>query len=698
MLKSLFSPQTIVVASEFDNPEHVGHTLLANLKEGGYQGKIVPIWPQGEELLGYRTESSIDRVGRELDLCIIATDLKQIQKDVERAVQSRFKNIIVVTEIFLREQDRLSDAILSTCKDHGIHLLGPASMGLQNSHHSMNASLIPEMTVPGPVSFFSQSGALSTALVDRAHSRGLRLSKFVSLGEKLDIDETEILSHLGKDEQTRVIAGYMENIGSGSEFIKVAETVSATKPVIILKVGTTNAGAKIAARRLGTPAGADIAYGAAFKRAGIVRAESFDELLDFSYAFATQPLPRGPRVGIVTNSGGAGIIATDALQNCGLELAALSKTTEDALAEQLNPGAFVSNPVDLLASFTPEQYGVSLREMANDCSIDALLAIVTLRIVSKPTQIAEAIIQAAEEIDKPLAVALLGGNSLAPAREILIKAGIPEFPSTARAVSALKALWEYASWRERPPRVVTRFPVNRRRIDRIVTRHQRTGRKRIGAIDTLEILKAYGFRTPEGVLVTNSEEAVLAAKRIGFPVSLKIVCSRSDKIPANRKEKRSLVTADEVRDGFDLLVLRMMRDIPDVKLEGVYVERMPSGGKEVIIGMSRDPHFGPMLMFGLGGIFVEVMENTAFHLAPITAEEAGQMLRSTRSFEMLGGGEEAPGIDIDAIVLGLQKLSQLATDFPQIDQVEINPLLVGEVEGESMAVSSQMVLRNGEPQ
>jgi len=696
MLEFVFTPNTIAVVGEFDNPEQGGHTLVANLVEGGYGGKIIPISQDGKDVLGCASAPDIASAGRDLDLCVIASPPEQVETDVENAIRARVKGICIVTEGFHRELANTRDRIGKNCRDHGVRLLGPGSMGIINTNHLMNCSLIPKSPPSGVISFFSQSGALSTALVDRARSLGLGLSKIVSLGDKIDIDETDVLKFLGKDKHTRVVAGYMENIGEGSNFIKVAETVTASKPVIVLKAGTTGWGSKTALRRLGTSAGADFAYGAAFKRAGIVRAESLEELLDFSMAFSRQPLPKGPRIGIITNSGGAGIIATDTLENSGLSLAEISQTTEERLTHYLPNGAFVSNPVDLLAAAKPEHYRLAIEELASDSSVDALLIILTLRVVSEPELTADAVLSASQNLTKPIVVAFIGGDSVDPGRKILAQNNIPEYTSPKRAVGALRAMWEYASWRERPPRVVTRFPVNRRRIDRIITRHLRTGRRQIRDIDALEILKAYDFRTPEGELATNSEDAVTAAKRIGFPVSLKIVCSQIDEISPGAQVKKGLVTPAEIRDGFDLLILRMMRDHPEIKPDGVYVEHMQSDGTEVIMGMNRDPHFGPMLMFGLGGIFVEVMENTAFHLAPITAEEAKQMLLGTQSYEMLKGPGETNTFDINAIVTGLQKLSQLAMDFPQIDKVEINPLEVGEVEGESLVVNARMILKNGE--
>jgi acetyltransferase len=541
------------------------------------------------------------------------------------------------------------------------------------------------------MSVISQSGALCVAILDWAASTGLGLSKVVSFGNKADLNEVDFLRAFAADPDTHVVAAYLESITEGDRFLEVAEAIASVKPVVVLKVGVTPAGAKAASSHTGSLAGADMAYWAAFKRSGVIRAETFEALFDYALAFATQPLPAGNRLAIITNAGGPGIMAADAAELAGLQLLPPTDATREKLRKLLPATAATANPIDVIGDAQPERYLDTLKLIQDDDTVDGILVVLTPANMTRPLELAQQL-QATHDRKKPLLTAFMGGKEIREARDYLMQAGIPNYPDPARAVHAFKAMSDYAAWRARPPRVVTRFPVNRRRVDRVIQWQLRSGVQQVGEVEAKQILQAYDFNVPDGFLARTAGEAVDAAERIGYPVVLKI--SSPDIIHKSDfgGVRLNLSSADQVRDAFDLLMLRLQRRAPNAHVRGALVEKMGRKGREVILGMTRDPQFGPMLMFGLGGIFVEVMKDITFYLAPITAEEAMQMLKGTRSYALLQGARGQAPVDLDAIASALQRISQLATDYPQIMELDINPFMVGVVGTEPYVADARMTL------
>ena len=697
MLDALLYPKAVAVMGASRTPGKVGHAVVANLIQGGFAGDIVPINPSGGELLGHKIYAGLEEYGKQIDLSVIAVPTAAVKGAVISSLHQGAKAIVVITAGFKEvgeEGARLEKEIADLCHASGARLMGPNCLGLINTHHAMNASFASHMPAVGSISVVSQSGALCTAILDWAASRKMGLATLVSIGNKADLDETDFLSAFADDERTKVVVGYLESIGSGDEFIRVAESVAAIKPVVILKAGTTAAGSKAASSHTGALAGADIAYGAAFKRAGIIRAETFESLFDFSAALAMQPLPKGDRVAIITNAGGPGIMTADAVETCGMKVASLNPDTAEDLREKLPAAASVGNPIDVLGDADPERYAMAVEAAQNDPSVDAVIVILTPQAMTRPAETARAIAAKANG-EKPLLASFMGGSDVLPGREELVAANLPDYPSPERAVAALKAMVDYAAWRLRPPRIVTRFPVNRRRVERVISRQLRTGRLYIGEAKAKDILRAYDFIVPDGRLVGTVDEAVEAAPRIGYPLAMKIVSPDIIHKSDVGGVKLNLNSPSDVADAYELMMLRISRRMPDAFLEGVYLERMVPRGREVILGMTRDPQFGPMLMFGLGGIFVEVMKDVTFHLAPITSGEAMSMLMGTRSYKLLEGVRGEQGVNLSAIGEALQRISQLVTDFPQIDELDINPFIVGKPGEDSFAADARIQLAPG---
>lgn len=695
MLNELLHPDSIAVIGASRTPGKVGHEIMANLIQSGFKGDLAPINPSSTDILGRPCYPDLDTYGKRIDLSIIAVPTVLVKPAVDQSIKAGAKAICIITAGFKEigpDGAELEAQIARQCRAARVRLLGPNCLGLINTHHHMNASFAKHMPKEGGISVISQSGALCTAILDMAAGRHLGLAKLISMGNKADLGENDFLTAFAQDPETSVIVGYLESIGSGDDFIKAAEGAANKKPVVIFKAGTTAAGVKAASSHTGSLAGADIAYGAAFKRSGIIRAETFESLFDFATAFAMQPLPKGNRVAIITNAGGPGIMAADAVEDSGMQVGTLAGGTATALAEKLPAAASVGNPIDVLGDADPERYVMAVNAAQEDPGIDAIIVILTPQAMTEPAETARKI-AACSRNEKPILVSFMGGEDVMPGREELVAFNIPDYTSPERAVASLKAMVDYSRWLTRPPRIITRFPANRRRVERIVRRHRKTNQLQVGEAAAKSILRAYDFNVPPGSIAVDAEDAVNAAEKIGYPVAMKIVSRDIIHKSDMGGVKLNLGSAEAVRDAHDLMLLRIRQKAPTAQIEGVYVEKMCKHGREVILGMTRDPQFGPMLMFGLGGIFVEVMKDVTFHIAPITFDEAMQMLESTRSFSLLKGVRGQSSVDIAAIANSLQRISQLVTEFPQIAEMDINPFIVGRIGEESIAADARITLK-----
>jgi acetyl coenzyme A synthetase (ADP forming)-like protein len=696
MLETLLYPKSIAVIGVSRNPEKVGYAVLANLVNGGFKGAIVPVNPEASEILGLKCYKSLDEYKGQIELSVIVVAGKFVKDALRKSIDAGAKSVIVITAGF-KEVGAAGAAaeqeLVEMCRAADVRMVGPNCLGVLNTDHSMNATFAPSVPPPGKISVISQSGALCVAILDWAANQKLGLGKVISFGNKADLNEVDFIQALAEDKETKVIAGYLESIKEGDKFLRIAEQAASIKPVVILKVGITSAGAKAASSHTGSLAGADIAYGAAFKRAGVIRAENFEALFDYATAFAMQPLPAGERVAIITNAGGPGIMAADAAESLGLKMVSPSPASDVKLRAFLPASAAFGNPVDVIGDADPDRFAKAFEVLQEDEKIDGIIVVVTPQNMTRPLELAEKLAKA-HKGKKPVLAAFMGGTEVAAGKEKLQAVGIPNYPSPDRAVTALRAMCDYAAWRRRPARVVTRFPVNRRRVDRIISTQERSGAMQIGEVEAKEILRAYDFNVLGGQLARTGDESVEIAERLGYPVVLKI--SSPDIIHKSDfgGVRINLANAEQVRDAFDLMMLRIQKRAPNAHLRGAYVEKMGQRGREVILGMTRDPQFGPMLMFGLGGIFVEVMKDVTFHLAPITPEEAMQMLKGTRSYALLQGARGQAPVDLEALAGALQRISQLATDYPEILELDINPFIVGPVGTQAYVADARMTLSN----
>ena len=489
MLEALFQPDSVAVIGASRTPGKVGHDVFANLVAGGFPGEIVAINPAAQEILGHPCYDTLKSYGKKVDLSVIAVPQGLVEQAVYDSVAAGVGGIIVITAGFKEvgaEGAELEKKVARYCKRRGVRLVGPNCLGLISTAAKLNASFAGGMPTPGAISVLSQSGALCTAILDLAAGRHLGLQSVVSIGNKADITEVDLLRSLGADANTTVIVGYLEDISNGDDFVKAAEEASSAKPVVLLKSGTTAAGQKAAASHTGVLAGADTAYGAAFKQSGIVRADTFEQLFDYATAFSMQPLPKGNRVLIITNAGGPGTMAADAVEKAGMVVAELDRNVATALRKQLPAAASVGNPIDVLGDAPPDRYAAALAAAQDDDEVDSVVIILTPQAMTKAPQTARAIAETMNG-DKPVLVSFMGGLGVMPGRDELAGANLPDYESPERAVGALRAMYEYSMWRNRPPRIVNRFRVHRRRVERIITRSQRIGRLQLNEVKSLSV-------------------------------------------------------------------------------------------------------------------------------------------------------------------------------------------------------------------
>ena len=692
--ESFFSPKSVAIVGASRQKSKVGYEILSNMIGAGYKGKIYPVNPQADTIEGLKCYPDLESIGQVPELVIIIVPAKIVPAVMQQCVNVGTKAVIIITAGFKevgKEGRELEEQIIQIARQAGIRVIGPNCLGVIAPANNLNASFGGALPAAGATGYLSQSGALLAAILDMANANGIGFSKLISIGNKADVDELDLIKALGEDRDTKVIAGYLESITDGNAFVSQAELISNNKPILLMKSGGTAAGAKAASSHTGSLAGSETAYECVFERAGIIRCGSIKEQFDYAQAFANQPLPAGPGVAVITNAGGPGIMAADAIEREGLSFAKLNDETINKLASGLPAAANLYNPIDVLGDALADRYEFALDVVFDDPNVDTILVLLTPQAMTESAAASEAVVKVAHlKPAKPILACFLGADKVEDGVRILREGGIPQIDCPESAVATIKVMTDYVRWRSRPKRVVKLFPVNRRKVEGIVERHLRQCIREIGETESKEILEAYGFVTPKGSIATTSEQAANIAKQLGFPVVLKIwspdILHKSD-VGGVRV---GLNSEQEVKDAFDLMMYRIPPKRPEANILGVLVQEMCKSGKEVILGMHRDPHFGPLMMFGMGGIMVEVLKDVSFYLAPLTAEEAKQMLINTRTYQMLKGVRGQEGVDIEAIAEGLQRLSQLVTEFPQIREMDINPYVVGPEGTTPIAVDARM--------
>lgn len=679
MLDNFFNPKTIAVIGASRTPGKVGHDILKNLTQYGYQGVLYPINPEAPEILGLKAYPTIMDVPGEIGLAIVVVPPKSVLEVIGQCGKKGIDSAVIITAGFKEsgsEGTKLEDELVKKSKESGVRFIGPNCLGIIDSHSRINASFAKGMPSEGNIGFFSQSGALGIAVLDLAMSEDVGFSKFISMGNKADISDEEIMQALAEDENTKVIIGYIEGVRDGRKFVEIASQVSKKKPLVILKSGITSSGIKAASSHTGALSGRETSFDAAFKQSGVIRVQTLGELFNYALAFANQPLPQGPNVAIITNSGGPGILAADACDKLGLQLVPLHKEIVDQLRTFLPPFASFYNPVDILGDATAERYEKALYTVVQDDKVNGILVLLTPTAVVDVEGTAKAIANIAHLIDKPILTSFMGRKSVESGSKILMKYHVPNYNYPEHAVSSFSAMYKYNVWIKRPEKVYPHFEGLKNKVNDIFESVKEEKREHLRETEVYEMLNAYGFSQPRSLLARTSEEAVAAAKGIGYPVVMKIVSPQVIHKSDIGGVKINVNNEKEVENTFFDITSRVKHVMPMAHIDGVMIQEMISGGKEVIIGITRDTQFGHMIMFGFGGIYVEVLKDVSFRIVPLSKEDAHEMIRETKVFPLLRGVRGEAEADIEAIENSLLILSQMALDFPQIIEAEINPLLV----------------------
>jgi acetyl coenzyme A synthetase (ADP forming)-like protein len=680
-LEPFFEPESVAVVGASRHGGTIGYQILDNLLRHGYRGVVYPVHPTARAVHSIRAYATVLDIPDPVDLAVVVVPKDAVPGVVDQCGRKGVKALVVITAGFKEvgghgiERER---ALLEQVRSHGMRLVGPNCMGVLNTDAAvcMNATFAPTMPPEGPMSFMSQSGALGVTILDYAAEYGIGIRHFVSVGNKPDVSGNDLLEYWERDPSTKVILMYLENFGNPRRFTHIARRVTRTKPIVVVKSGRTVAGARAATSHTGALAAGDDATDALLAQCGVLRADSVEELFDIAMALEEQPVPAGNRVAILTNAGGPGIIIADALESAGLEVGELTEDTRARLREVLPLEASVRNPVDMIASATGESYRAALDLVLGDPGVDAAVAAFVPPLGIRQIDVAASIVEARRlHPGKPVLAVLMGREGLPEGKAQLHEAGIPAYIFPESAARALAAMYRYRRWLDRPLSEPTVFEADRERVSALIAAARAEGRDGLLEHEALAVLGAYGIATVEHRVAADEDEAVAAAEGLGFPVVVKALSPdvvHKTELGAVRLDLR---TADDVRAA--------VREIGDAlreagahhDLRGWLVERFLARGRETIVGVSSDPSFGPVLMFGIGGIYVEALGDVVFRTHPVSREDAEDMIGSVRARTLLDGVRGEPGVDRGALADTLQRVSQLVGEHHAILELDINPLL-----------------------
>jgi acetyltransferase len=681
-LQRIFSPQSVAVIGASSRPESVGRAVFGNVLHYEYTGVVYPVNPKARSIMGVRAYASVLEIPDPVDLAVIIVPSAGVAQVLEECAQKGIKGAIVITAGFKElggEGIGKEAALLETARKNGIPLLGPNCLGIINTdpQFSLNASFSRLMPQPGNIALISQSGAVGVAALEYAQAERIGLSKFVSVGNKADLNENDFLAYLLADPLTDVILLYLEDLADPHRFFQLAQESGLKKPILAIKSGRTAAGARAASSHTGALAGSDAAYDALFAQCGVFRVESLEELFDYAAAFAIQPLPPGNRTAIVTNAGGLGIMATDAAVRYGLTMASFQEETVKTFKEALPPAANIHNPVDVLGDATPAHYAAALEGVLADPGVDGAIVISTPQLMTNLAAIATEVVRVAAQHQKPTLVCQMALGEIEETLTILTQGRVPHYHFPEETARALAAMAHFAQSRRRSRYEVKTFTdVDRETVKKVLAAVQEAGRSLVLEPEAHQIFQAYGFPVLPHRWVHSAGAAAQAAAEIGLPVALKIVSPDIIHKFEVGGVRVPLHTAGEVAQAFDEVLAAVGQARPQAALAGALVQKMAAPGTELILGMSRDPHFGPLLMIGLGGTLVELFQDVMFSVAPISEQWAQRMIRQLKAFPLLNGYRGTPPADQEAIAVCLERLSQLVLDFPEIRELDINPLMV----------------------
>jgi acetyl coenzyme A synthetase (ADP forming)-like protein len=680
MLDAILKPRSIAVVGASRHPNTIGWQILDNLVKSGFTGPIYPVNPGATSIHSIRAYPSVAAIPDPVDLAVIVVRKQYVLEVAEECGRKGVGGLVVITAGFAEiggegvERER---RLVEICHAHGMRMVGPNCMGVLNTDPdvSMLATFSPSMPPSGPVAIVSQSGAMGQSILDHGEDLGIGIYQFVSMGNKPDVSGNDLLEYWADDPKVRAILMYLESFGNPGRFARLARRITRRKPIFVVKAGRTAAGARAASSHTAALAGTDLAADVLMQQCGVIRAQTVEELFDYAMAFPRLTMPKGNRVAIVSNAGGPAIILTDACESSGLTVPELTAATQAAIRARAAEEASVRNPVDLIASATADTYREVIKVVLQDATIDAVIASFIPPLGIQAVDVAMAIRDAAATRPEiPVIAVMLGRHGVPAGLKELVEAGIPGYIFPESAVRALAALVKYREWTERPEGAVQRFPVDAVTAERVLAGARADGREKLTEPEALELLGAYGIPTAPWRVAHTADEAVAAAEAIGYPVVLKVISRHI----VHKSDVGGVVvgpaTAQEVRDGWTRMHQRV-QERAGVVPEAVLVQQLVRGGHETIVGSTRDPKAGPLLMFGLGGLFVEVMRDVVFRVHPVTDVDAREMVRGIRGFPLLAGVRGETSVDLVALEEMVQRVSQLVGDHVEIAEMDINPLV-----------------------
>lgn len=694
-IEAIFRPRSIAIIGASRDPDAIGSQILHNLITHRFNGVLYPVNPKTPVIHSMVAYPSIAEVPGDVDLAIVVVPAPHVLSVLEACGRKGVRAAVIITAGFKEtgpEGAAREAEVLECARRHGIRVVGPNCLGVLNTEAAvcMDATFAPAYPPAGPVAFSSQSGALGLAILQYALDLKIGMSQFVSVGNKADVSSNDLLEFWENDPGTGVVLLYLESFGNPRRFTQTARRVGRKKPIVAVKSGRTSAGSRAASSHTGSMAGADVAVDALCVQSGMIRTDTIEEMFDLAMLLANQPVPRGNRVGIVTNAGGPGIMASDACESNGLVVPLLDPATVDALRAFLPREASTKNPVDMIASATAETFERSVRLVLNDPNIDALLAIYVQPLVTQPREIINAIVQGAAtaaqdardrgEEPKPVLSCLFGAHALMEGIQTLQRNKIPSYSFPEAAAIALAHAVRYNAWRSQAEGRLRAFPdVDKARAAAILEAARgetKGGTAWLRPEEVREVLAAYGIRMPGSGAAATAAEAVAVARKVGFPVAVKLV---SDTI-SHKSDVGGVIldvrSEDEVVEAFERIQQSLNRLGRLKEMAGVTVQRMVTEGIEGIIGVTQDPNFGPLIMFGLGGVHVELLKDVVFRISPLTDRDAREMVHAVRGYPLLEGYRGAPPGDVPALEEAVLRVSQLVCDHPGIVEMDLNPLKV----------------------
>ena len=683
-INTIFSPTSIAIIGATNRSGSVGQAVMRNLIQGEFQGVLYPVHPKLKSIYGVKTYPTLSDIPDPVQLAVIIVKPEAVPELLEEAAGKGVTGAVIITAGFKEiggQGAALEKQIQEIAARHQIRLVGPNCLGGINTDTNvrMNASFARLMPRPGNIGFISQSGALCTSVLDYAEGRKIGFSKFISFGNKADVNEIDLLHYLGEDPQTRVICMYLEDLTAGQAFIDVASDISWNKgkPILAVKSGTSSEGARAAASHTGSLVGSDSAYDAIFLQSGIQRVDGINELFHYAMAFSRQPLPKGRRIAIVTNAGGPGIMATDAAVRQGLKLAAFTDETTAKLKRCLPPTANIHNPVDVIGDATHERYESALKTVMQDPNVDGAIVLLTPQAMTDILETAQTVPNVARQTDKPILCSFMGITDVSEGVAHLESNGLPNYVFPEAASRTMAAMMRFGERLSIGHRDLPHFSVERDNAARLIT-EKLGGQPKcyLPEREAADLLACYGLPLLTSRLVSDPSQITNAMEAMHGPVAMKIVSKDIiHKVDAGGV-RLGIADANQARQAFDEIVANGLRFNPEARIDGVLMQEMAGKGVEVIIGCARDPKFGPIVMFGLGGTFVEALRDVTFRLAPMRITSAENMIRSIKTFNILQGVRGNPPSDLAAIRECILRVSTLVDDHPQISELDINPLIV----------------------